>query len=373
VGPGSTLTFHCMADGMSPLHLSKGPNYTGTFDSFAQPIGTSLADASVTCQDVGSSPAPPVAAPNDDFANARAVTDLPFSDGQGIAGATREPLEPYACDMGLSTVWYTFTPVTTRSIRADTLGSDFDTVLAVYTGGSVASLVPVVCNDDAEGLQSRVVVELLASVTYYFQVGGFSGYSGAMILNVEATSTPPPSTPNSVVVDAISGGVVDSARAVTGAAPFGVDISVTGAGQPYQAYQYLFQWDPAVLAYDSQANLSPAGFAVCAGPTVRDSTVYGNCARAQGETQFVGPLNTVTLRCIADGTSPLHLVTPTEDVAFGTMTIDSSAELLDQTLTDASITCQGTGSGPARSQVSTPVLALPATGTGGFLDGSEPP
>jgi hypothetical protein len=193
------------------------------------------------------------------------------------------------------------------------------------------------------------------------------------VFNVKAVPPPSPPAANVIVVDAVSGGSVDAARVVTGIAPFDIDIGVTSVGQAYHGYQYLLRWDPQILAYDGQTNLSPAGFTICAEPMAGRKTVAGACARAPGGTEFVGPLNTVTLHCVADGASALHLVTSSEDSSFGTQTLGSGGAGLGDILVDASITCQGTGSGAASSVAPSPVLALPATGMGGFLDDSEPP
>ena len=42
------------------------------------------------------------------------------------------------------------------TLQANTFGSDFDTVLAVYEGEEIGSLTEVDCNDDAEGSQSEL-------------------------------------------------------------------------------------------------------------------------------------------------------------------------------------------------------------------------
>ncbi len=77
---------------------------------------------------------------NDNFANATLITTIPFSDGPfSTTEATSEPGEPSPCGSIGRTVWYSFTPSQSGTIVADTTGSDYDTVLAVYTGSSIAS------------------------------------------------------------------------------------------------------------------------------------------------------------------------------------------------------------------------------------------
>ena len=77
----------------------------------------------------------------------------------------------------------------------DTLGSSFDTVLAVYTGNSLSGLTERACNDDIGGgnLQSRVSFAAAGGTTYWVQASGFSGHSGNLTVNftgVPFTSTP---------------------------------------------------------------------------------------------------------------------------------------------------------------------------------------
>ena len=63
------------------------------------------------------------------------------------------------------TVWYRFTPAASGTYQIDTLGSDLDTVLTVFTGSAVGSLSEWACNDDvAPGTvtQSRVLAANLS-------------------------------------------------------------------------------------------------------------------------------------------------------------------------------------------------------------------
>jgi hypothetical protein len=65
----------------------------------------------------------------------------------------------------------------------DTAGSDFDTIVGVYTG-SPGSLTQVGCVDDvsdpAFSLQGRITVDTVAGATYYVQAGGFGGSTGRL-------------------------------------------------------------------------------------------------------------------------------------------------------------------------------------------------
>jgi len=100
--------------------------------------------------------------------------------------------------MTTKTVWYRFTASTTQLVAADTLGSDYYTVLAVYRGADVAALTPVACNENYFG-QTPFLAS--AGTTYYFQVGGPFGANGGLhnsagrlVFNLRAA--PPPSMGN---------------------------------------------------------------------------------------------------------------------------------------------------------------------------------
>ncbi len=101
------------------------------------------------------------------------------------------------------------------------------------------------------GLAFLVVLVVVASVAL------------ALTRDWRSIGSPPPSlaaSPNAMAVDAVSGDGVDTGRTVSGTrAPFGVGIVVTAASTAYQGYQYFLEWDPAILAYDGQTDLSPSG------------------------------------------------------------------------------------------------------------------
>lgn len=87
---------------------------------------------------------------NDEFA-ARSV--LIFGQGAAVrsnnTGATAEAGEPaHAAAPATNTLWWQWTASSTGTATVSTVGSDYDTVLAVYTGTTLANLTPVAANDD---------------------------------------------------------------------------------------------------------------------------------------------------------------------------------------------------------------------------------
>jgi hypothetical protein len=128
---------------------------------------------------------------NDNFANAQHLGASPMNPLLGITGsnfgAASETGEPTHAPSGGSnnSIWYTWTPVSSQSITFKTLGSNFDTVLAVYTGSSVNALTLVGKNDDfgpPQTYSSQVTFYATAGVTYRIAVDGFSSVTGNLFL-----------------------------------------------------------------------------------------------------------------------------------------------------------------------------------------------
>jgi len=123
---------------------------------------------------------------NDQFADAIALEGESGSVESTNENATREPDEPDVfSDRPAHTLWYRWTPPSTQKFTFHTLGSDFDTTLAVYSGTSLTTLTPVVWDDD--GLQFRgasvVTFQGVASQEYRIAVAGFGSEQGAVTLS----------------------------------------------------------------------------------------------------------------------------------------------------------------------------------------------
>jgi hypothetical protein len=138
----------------------------------------------------GAQAAPPG---NDDFGAAVAITTLPYTDVVLTNEATSDAADPN-CFGGGRTVWYSFTPTEPGRISVDTLESNYDTTLGVYTG-TKGSLTEVACNDNF-GYSRRSLVRFDAQpgTTYHIMVGSLAtGVRGTLRLNVTAA---PPKAPN---------------------------------------------------------------------------------------------------------------------------------------------------------------------------------
>jgi len=90
-------------------------------------------------------------------------------------------------------VWFSYTPLSgVNLVQIDTLGSNYDTILAVFTGSCV-SPSQVACNDDAiPAVQSKLQLPVTAGTTYYILVTAYGRSGGSLKLNI--TDVSPPAT-----------------------------------------------------------------------------------------------------------------------------------------------------------------------------------
>lgn len=127
---------------------------------------------------------------NDDFAGATLVNAMPFEVTGDTTSSTLEAGEPQpSCSQTETSVWYRLDQTETVRIDATTVGSSFDTVLAVYRGTSLADLREVACNDDATGAAAEVAFKTLAGQSYFIQLSGFGDAAGPFSLALSATRT----------------------------------------------------------------------------------------------------------------------------------------------------------------------------------------
>ena len=161
---------------------------------------------------------------NDNFASATTVSPPPYTDTESTIVATTETGEPTSCSGHTisGTVWYNFTPVGNRTVTVDTLGSDFDTILAVYTGPTVSTTTQVTCNDDTVGTTSQVQFLGTSGIPYRIQVGGFNGESGNMTMYLSQsgvlTDTPTP-TPTATATPTATPSATPTPTATPSATP----------------------------------------------------------------------------------------------------------------------------------------------------------
>ena len=137
----------------------------------------------------------PSRSPNDTFVDRFILEGVLASAAGTNLDATEESGEPtHAGVGGGKSVWWTWTSPASGSVEINTVGSGFDTVLAVYEGSRVDDLTRLASNDDIDYgvvLQSRVTFEARAGQAYQIAVDGWSGASGSIALAVAIDASEP--------------------------------------------------------------------------------------------------------------------------------------------------------------------------------------
>ncbi len=137
-------------------------------------------------------------ATNDSFAGRVPLTGTNVTVTANNSAATKETTagEPnHAGDDGGKSLWWSWTAPTSGLVTMHTCGSDFDTLLAVYTGTAVNTLTPVASNDDSDSCgsgsrRSWLQFTATAGTTYQIAVDGYKysdeavARSGDVLLNV---------------------------------------------------------------------------------------------------------------------------------------------------------------------------------------------
>ena len=173
--------------------------------------------AGVTVSDVASLTI--LVPPNDQLAGAVVISASYYTNWQSTASATSvgDPANPSFLQNG---VWYTFTPPTNGTIEVDTIGSSFDTVLAVYANVN-SNLTLLALDDDSGGNGCSLINNFViaAGTTYYFLAGGYYGDTGDLVFHLAASYSPFITSPPQSQFVAVGSDAFFSASAV-GATPF---------------------------------------------------------------------------------------------------------------------------------------------------------
>ena len=143
---------------------------------------------------------------------------------------------------GGGSIWYRASFTGNGTVRADTFGSDFDTVVGVFTGSAVDGLTVLACNDDVPpSLQSNVGFPAVAGTTYYFRVGGYNGATGVVQFTLDFGADLPVGS-STFVANTVA------------------NVPIMTTPCPYSSAS-LGQWYRLIPATGSQVTLSTAGSA----------------------------------------------------------------------------------------------------------------
>ncbi|MBX3747501.1 MAG: hypothetical protein KF833_19500 [Verrucomicrobiae bacterium] len=121
------------------------------------------------------------------FADRPLITEASGAGTLHNAGAVSETAagEPrHAGKRGGSSVWFSWQPPDSGQASVSTVGSSFDTLLGVYTGDTLGSLIEVVSDDDRGGYRTSAVrFNAEAGTVYHIAVDGFAGAQGQVVVS----------------------------------------------------------------------------------------------------------------------------------------------------------------------------------------------
>jgi len=140
---------------------------------------------------------------NDDFTSATQLNAISGTAGSFNFSATKQPAEVLPDGADGRSIWWKYTAFADGQLSLNTAGSDFDTVLNVYTGSSLGSLTNVASNNDISIIDDKSSLSLSVAQgnTYYIVVDGHNGAFGTANLNYSGPTPAPP--PNDKLADAI--------------------------------------------------------------------------------------------------------------------------------------------------------------------------
>ena len=164
------------------------------------------------------------APPNDMFANSLKVSSSGSSIFTSNKRATLEKNEPVHANDASATgsLWYNFVPPVTADVLVDTGGSDYTTVVAVYTNNFLTNLVSVVSaiGNPAGNRGAYVQFKGFAGVVYRIAIAGASSTdSGGLRLRIGQNLLPDTNAPFATITYPQSGlTVLTNRMVITGSA-----------------------------------------------------------------------------------------------------------------------------------------------------------
>ena len=130
------------------------------------------------------------ASDNDNFVNAIKITGSSGNvTGSNVSATSQsgEPLLSYSSP--IKTVWWVWTAPSSGTVTFSTSGSSFDTVMGIYKGTALSSLVEACpINDDYSGTASQCSFSAVPGTSYRIVVGGFGGAAGTIKLSWSMTA-----------------------------------------------------------------------------------------------------------------------------------------------------------------------------------------
>lgn len=129
---------------------------------------------------------------NDSFTNSTPLLGLDVALVESTFFATKEPGEPnHGHELGGASVWWNWQAPQSGQVKVTTAGSDFDTLLSVYTGTVLTNLALIASNDDVStnNSTSSLTFAADADTIYQIAVDGFNAEPGEVHLQVQMENT----------------------------------------------------------------------------------------------------------------------------------------------------------------------------------------
>ena len=158
----------------------------------------------------------------DSFANALSITGS-GTEGVDTRLATGEASEPqHGGNATTASAWLKYSSAQSGTLTVNSQYSSFNTILAAYTGSSVAALTPVVSNDDVVGGAnwSEIEVPITAGVDTYIAIDGSAGATGTGYLTWTFVEGANVDAPTNLLINPGGSGVTLSWNAAAGATTY---------------------------------------------------------------------------------------------------------------------------------------------------------
>lgn len=264
-GGGANVSFRIIATGSLPMTfqwLLRGTNLVGATNNWITVTNATIQDAGsyevIVSNRFGTSTNNRAALTwievpfNDAFANRVLITGSSNVVRGSILGATKQSGEfDHGGEAGGRSVWWTWIAPTTGTVKVHTLGSSFDTVLAVYQGNDIANLTLVQENDDllADTIYaSKVLFHAVAGQEYQIAVDAAktNTLDGSVLLTVIQGEPP------LIVTQPLGTNLVHFTNSIFA-------LQVTASGPPPFQYQWFFNGMTLTNATNANYALGPLG------------------------------------------------------------------------------------------------------------------
>jgi hypothetical protein len=106
------------------------------------------------------------------------------------SGSVSDPAEPNHCGYPpCASYWLSYTPPSSGSLTINTMGTSFNAVLAIYTGGNLSDLVPITCSANHGQAGETVTFSALGGTTYLVVIQGVDCATGPARVNFNLAVT----------------------------------------------------------------------------------------------------------------------------------------------------------------------------------------